>query len=214
MTSLSLSRGALLLALASLGFGGAALAAKPPAYTFSKLAFSTTLRGIPEGERHDDCLNKECSERGGVVVAEGKTTTLPAPVTITIREFRTKNAGASDLVALGKKQQTGSVHGKIVRTVSGQVAERPALEQWSIWDGCQRVVSGRVFVAMADKVIEIETRSVLEPGHDPAATSVGAMTQVLQKLRVRRLGDAVLDPASEAIAVKDLAAALPRSCEK
>ena len=214
MPSISLSRGAALLALASLGFSGAALAAKPPAYTFDKLAFSTTLRGIPEAERHSDCLDKQCTERGGVLVAEGKTTTLPAPVSITIREFRQKNAGAAELAALGKKQQAGAVRGKIVRAVAGKAGDRPALEQWSIWDGCQRIISGRVLVAMPDKIIEVETRSVLEPGHDPAATSVGAMTQIMQKLRVRRLGDAVLDPADEAIAVKDLATALPRSCEK
>lgn len=214
MSRLTLSRGALLLALASIGFSTAAGAAKPPAYTFDKIGFSTTLRGIPEGERRDDCVDKQCSERTGVVVAEGRTTTLAAPVTITIREHRQKNAGKAELAALGKRQQARAPRGKSVRVVAGQVVDRPALEQWSVWDGCQRVISGRVLVAMPDKIIEVETRSVLEPGHDPAATSVGAMTQILQKLRVRRLGDAVLDPADEAISVKELATALPRGCEK
>ena len=214
MSSFSLSRGATLLALALVGFSGAAGAAKPPAYTFDKIGFATTLRGIPEAERRDDCLDKECSERTGVVVAEGRTTSLAAPVTITIREHRQKNAGKAELAALGKKQQGRAPRGKTVRVVSGLAGDRPALEQWAVWDGCQRVVSGRVLVAMPDKIIELETRSVLEPGHDPAATSIGAMTQILQKLRVRRLGDAVLDPADEAIAVKELAAALSKGCEK
>lgn len=201
------------LGLPALCAGGAE-AAKPPAYTFDPIGFSTTLKGIPEGERREECLDKGCTERGGVVVAEGRTTTLASPVTITIREHRQKGVGKLGLAAIAKKTLAHAPGGKQVRAVAGQAADRPALEQWSVWDGCQRVVSARVLVAMPDKVIEVETRSVLEPGHDSADASVGAMTKILQKLRVRRLGDATLDPAEEAIKVKDLAAAMPRSCAR
>jgi len=195
-------------------FSGGADAAKPPAYTFDHLGFSTTMRGIPEGERREECLDKGCSERGGVLVAEGKTLALPSPVTITIKEHRHKGAGKGELAALSKRILSHAPKGKQVRTVSGLAGDRPALEQWAVWDGCQRVVSGRVLVAMPDKIIEIETRSVLEPGHDPGDSSVGSMTKILQKIRVRRLGDATLDPAEETIKVKELATAMPKSCER
>lgn len=193
---------------------GVADAAKPPAYTFDQLGFPTTMHGIPEGERRAECLDKSCSERGGVLVAEGKTTALPAPVTLRVLEHKKKGAGKGELQALAKKLLAHAPKGKEVRTVTGQAADRPALSQWGVWDGCQRVIVGRVLVAMPDKIIEIETRSVLEPGHDPGDSSVKAMSRILKKLRVRRLGEATLDPSSEDITVKELAGAMPRGCER
>lgn len=191
---------------------GALEAARPPAYTFAGLTFTTSLRGVPEGERREECLDAKCTERGGVVVAEGVARKLSSPVTVTIREHRQKNASKDGLQALAKRLQSHAPRGKVVRVVAGEAAERPALEQWAVWDGCQRLLSGRVLVALPDKVIEVETRSVLEPGHDMTDSSVGAMNKILRGLRVRRLGDAVLDPSEEAISVKTLAAALPRTC--
>lgn len=210
MPSTFFSRGAV-AGLAALLVGGVA-DAKPPAYTFQPLGFPTTLHGIPDGERREECFDKECSEPGGIAVAEGKTPTLTSPISITIREYKKKGAGKAELAALAKKILGKTSHGKHVRSVAGQVAGRPALEHWAVTDGCNRVITGRVLVAMPDKVIEVETRSVLEPGHDPQDASVRGMTKILQKIRVRRLGDASLDPAEEAIKVKDLAAAMPRSC--
>lgn len=193
---------------------GGADAAKPPAYTFAPLGFSTSMKGVPEGERRAECLDRGCSERGGVLVAQGKTTSLAAPVTIRILEHKQKGAGKGELQALAKKLQGPAPKGKVVKTTAGQVADRPALSQWAVWDGCGRVVVGRVLVAMADKVIEVETRSVLEPGHDAGDTSVKAMGQMMKQLRVRRLGDVALDPASEGASVKELAGAMPRGCER
>lgn len=189
-------------------------AAKPPAYTFSTLGFSTTMHGIPEGERRAECLDKGCSERGGILVAEGKTTTLAAPVTLRVLEHRKKGAKQADLQALAKKLQSYAPKGKEVRTVAGQAADRPALSQWAVWNGCQRTIVGRVLVAMPDKIIEVETRSVLEPGHDSKDLSLQAMEQILKKLRVRRLGNATLDPAPSHITAKELASAMPRGCER
>jgi hypothetical protein len=189
-------------------------AAKPPAYTFAGLGFSTSMRGVPEGERRAECLDRGCTERGGVLVAEGKTTALAAPVTIRILEHKQKGAGKGELQALAKKLQGAAPKGKVVKTATGEAADRPALSQWAIWDGCGRSVVGRVLVAMPDKIIEVETRSILEPGHDQSDSSVKAMSQMLRRLRVRRLGDAALDPASEDITVKELAGAMPRGCER
>jgi hypothetical protein len=199
-----------------LGWCAVAGAAKPPAYTFEKLGFPTSLRGIPEGERRAECLDQDCTERGGVLVAEGKTTTLASPVTVKIREHRQRGAGKKELQALAKRLVEHAPRGKAVQTTTGQVADRPTLTQWSVWDGCQRVISGRVLVAMPDKIIEVETRSVLEPGHDQGDSSVKAMGQILKKLRVRRLGDAPLDPTptGEQVTLKELAEALPRSCAR
>ncbi|MCS6898725.1 MAG: hypothetical protein RMJ98_03345 [Myxococcales bacterium] len=188
-------------------------AAKPPAYTFARLGFSTSLKGVPEGERRSECLDRGCTERRGVLVAEGKTTTLATPVTIRILEHRYKGAGKGELQALASKLQGVAPRGKVVKTSLGEVADRPALSQWAIWDGCNRSVVARVLVAMPDKILEVETRSILEPGHEQEDNSVKAMSQVLRKLRVRRLGDVELDPASEDISVKELARAMPRGCE-
>jgi hypothetical protein len=207
MPNLTLLRGCL-LAGALLLASGAALA-KPPAYTLTKLGFSTSLHGVPDGERHEICFDKACRDTGGVTVAEGATRNDRSPVRITIREYKRRKPGAADLAALAKKQLGRAPRGKQVRLTSGTVGGRPAIEQWAVWDNCQRVISARVLVALPDKIIEIETQSTLEPGHDAGDSSVGRMGHILSGVRVRRVGDVSLDPAREPMTTRQMAVAMP-----
>lgn len=189
---------------------GAPTAAKPPAYTLQGLTFSTTMHGVPEGERREGCIDAACSEASGVVVAEGQTRGAASPVTIAIREHKKKGATKGDLEKLAKKKLGHAPGGGQVREVAGLVGGRPALEQWAIWDSCNRVVTARVFVSLPDKVLEIETRGTVEPGHDAGDTPVERMDQLLKAVRVRRLGDAKLDPAREAMTPRQVAVALEK----
>jgi hypothetical protein len=193
---------------------GSASAAHPPAYTFQPMSFHTSLHGVPEGERREGCVGKACGEATGIVVAEGTTKGLSTPVHITIREHKKHGDGKKDIATLARKLASRDEKGKQVRLVTGEAGGRPSLEQWVIDNPCDRVVVGRVLVAMPDKIVEVETRSTLEPGHETGDSPLSPMTQILKNIRVRRLGTASLDPAKDQVTARELAHELPSTCPK
>lgn len=182
--------------------------AKLPAYFVSDVGFSTKLHGVPESDRREECLDIRCSERGGVVVAEGES----QGVRTVIREHkRSRELKRGELGELAEKMLSHDAEASELRSQSGRAAGgHNALEQWAQQGACGRMVKGRVLVSLANKVVEIETNATL--GSDPRETArtLGRMHEVLRGIRVRRLGDEPLDPISEPPPVKAVLATLEK----
>lgn len=189
--------------------GSVAAQAKPPAYTFANLSFTTSLHGVPEGERREACLDKDCAQTSGVIVAEGETKGDGARVSIEIREHKRRGGIAKvELAELSKGLLGGAPNGKEVRAISGAIGTTQALEHWSVWDGCSREISGRVFIALPDKIIEVEARAPLSVGREGDDPAIVRMNKILRGVRVRRMGDVSLDPAKDAMGTREMDIAL------
>ena len=187
---------------------GEARAGKAPAYQVKGLPFLTHLHG--ESGKEVECAGASCNDGRGTVVARGGTDKGRGSVDIVIREHRdTKGAGADQLLTLSQRLARRSDE---VRVVSGTVGESAAIEQWTVKSTCGGPVTARVLVALADKVIEIETTARPDAKGTRSAKSaklVRDMTAILRAIRVRRLGDQVLDPAKDKVPVEKIAEAIP-----
>lgn len=184
-----------------------AKAVKGPAYHVKGLSFLTHLHS--EASKEVECAGAACNEGRGTVVVRGGTDKSRGDIEIVIREHRdTKGAGAEQLLALSQKLARKTEE---VRVVSGTVAESAALEQWTVKPTCGGPVTARVLVALPDKVIEIET-SARAPGKSAKSSKlIRDMTAILRAVRVKRLGDEILDPAKakDPVPTEKLAEAMP-----
>lgn len=195
--------------LAAVGLSAMPAQAKPPAYTMANVGFTTQLHGVEP--KPEDCLDEACHERAGAVVAEGESRHKDGSVRIVIREHKTQRGlSTKQLEKLARKLGEAKGRAKSVRLVSGTVGGKGAVEHWVVTDACERELTGRVLVALEGKVIEIETRTTV--GTQPHAAKLASerMHRVLSGVRVRRFGDAALDPAKEPAAPEDIASALPK----
>lgn len=182
-----------------------AKAAKGPAYHVKGLSFLTHLRSEPLKEM--ECESKTCNEGRGTIVVKGATDKNRGDIAIVIREHRdTKGAGAEQLLAMSQKLARKTEE---VRVVSGTVGESAAIEQWTVKPTCGGNVTARVLVALPDKVIEIETTAA-SPGKSAKSQKlVRDMTAILRAIRVKRLGDVVLDPAKDKVPADKVVEAIP-----
>jgi len=182
-----------------------AKATKGPAYHVKGLPFLTHLRS--ESAKEMECAGASCNEGRGTVVVKGATDKQWGDIAIVIREHRdTKGAGAEQLLAMSQKLARKSDE---VRVVSGTVAESAAVEQWTVKPTCGGNVTGRVLVALPDKVIEIETTAAAPAKAGKSAKLVRDMTAILRAIRVKRLGDIVLDPAKDKVPTEKVVEAIP-----
>ena len=182
-----------------------AKAAKGPAYHVKGLSFLTHLHS--ESAKEMECAGANCNEGRGTVVVKGGTDKARGDIAIVIREHRDmKGAGAEQLLAMSQKiaRKTDEV-----RVVSGTVGESAALEQWTVKPTCGGNVTGRVLVALPDKVIEIETTAPASTKTAKSNKLVRDMTSILRALRVKRLGDVVLDPAKDKVPTEKIVEAVP-----
>ncbi len=185
-------------------FGFLALLAAPaharePAFSVSDIGFTTQLHGV-----EDD------GEGPWLAVAEGKTTHEQSPLTIVIREHRKKaNQTAKQLDKLAKARAEED-DAKVVRALAGPVGGRAALEQWSVVDARAGDVRARLYVALPNKVVEIEVTTKVKRDAELVAEVTTRAHRVLHGLRIRRLGDVALSPSKDALPAKALMASLQR----
>lgn len=188
---------------------------KGPAYQVKGLPFLTHLKG-DEG-KSVECKTATCNESRGTVVLRGMTDKNHGKIGITIREHRlVKGAAADQLLTL---TQTLAKPKDEVRVVSGTAGptDAAALEQWTVTPGCSGVVTGRVLVALPDKIIELETAADAHQKHVSTLRLAKDMSAILGAIRVRRLGDTKLTPGAsdrtgdEKLSVEDLAKSIASS---
>jgi hypothetical protein len=204
-----------LFALAALAFAAAFArdaAARPPSYTMHA-GFRTSLQNVPDAERREECLDLACHEKGGTLVAQGTSTHDGVELTVRIREYRHHaDQTATQLETIAHKMLAKGVDDRELRLVAGKTAERPALEQWSIVNPCERELGGRVLVSLSDKVVEVEAVAKTKADGSDVPRAVSQISSVLHGVRVRRLGDVVVDPATDAPPPTEVAEALKKAC--
>jgi hypothetical protein len=186
--------------------------AHPPAYTVHA-GFRTALQNVPDADRREECLDAACHEKGGTLVAQGTSTHDELTLTLRIREYRHHpNQTAAQLQGIAAKLVAKGLDDRELRLVSGKVQERPALEQWSIVDPCEHMLGGRVLLSLPDKVVEIEAVAKTRDDGSDVPRAVWQITSVLYGVRVRRVGDVPVDPASDPPQASEIAEALKQGC--
>lgn len=182
-----------------------AKAPKGPAYHVKGLSFLTHLHS--EAVKEMECAGASCNEGRGTIVVKGATDKTRGDIAIVIREHRdTKGAGAEQLLAMSQKLARKTDE---VRVVSGTVGESAAIEQWTVKPTCGGDITARVLVALPDKVIEIETIAAAPGKAAKSSKLVRDMTSILRAIRVKRLGDVVLDPAKDKVPTEKVVEAIP-----
>jgi hypothetical protein len=203
------------LALAPLAFAVALArdaAARPPSYTMHA-GFRTSLQNVPDGERREECLDLACHEKGGTLVAQGSSTHDGVALTVRIREYRHHpDQSAQQLQTIAQKMLAKGVDDRELRLVAGKVAERPALEQWSVVNPCQRELGGRVLLSLSDKVVEVEAVATTQTDGADVPKAISQISSVLHGVRVRRVGDVTVDPAADAPPAAEVSEALKKGC--
>jgi hypothetical protein len=188
---------------------------KTPAYQVKGLPFLTHLKA-DEGKAVE-CKTATCNESRGTVVLRGLTDKSHGNIAITIREHRlVKGAAADQLLALTQGLTKPKDEVRVVSGTAGST-DASALEQWTVTAGCRGVVTGRVLVALPDKIIELETAADAHQKHVSTLRLAKDMSAILGAIRVRRLGDQKLTPGStersgdEKLSVEDLAKSIAGS---
>ncbi len=176
---------------------------KPPAYTLANVGFSTALHPA------DRCEGEACKDV--VSVLEGESGHEEGRVKIVIREHKKISRSRDALLELAREVVDTTPDAVTIRVVSGRVEGRPAVESFSVEGGCDGALVGRIFLALETKTIEIVAEGPVANGAVvPEVTS--RIDRLLRGVRIHRLGDASLDPATKRVTPREVGRRLAKSC--